>query len=161
VIKKVKKAYREVFSDVTNEDLIKRIKFLPNESDLESYLLASGYQNELLNVIDQIEGTEGYLNHFITLKDGTERKRVKTEKICPTCEQNIFEAPIRVYSGDKGYQEAILDYLESKKTEYSSMIGCEILKRNDKTKIPEIIREMFYEISNVKNLAITPLYLER
>ncbi|CAH2251032.1 hypothetical protein ACOSJ1_CBNAJBGD_01273 [Enterococcus faecium] len=41
------------------------------------------------------------------------------------------------------------------------MIGCEILKRNDKTKIPEIIREMFYEISNVKNLAITPLYLER
>lgn len=161
VIKKVKKAYREVFSDVTNEDLIKRIKFLPNESDLESYLLDCGYQNELLNVIDQIEGTEGYLNHFIAVKDGTEKKRVKTEKICPTCEQNIFEAPIRVYSGDKGYQEAILDYLESKKTEYSSMIGCEILKRNDKTKIPEIIREMFYEISNVKNLAITPLYLER
>ncbi|NSV74861.1 AAA family ATPase, partial [Enterococcus faecalis] len=161
VIKKVKKAYREVFSDVTNEDLIKRIKFLPNESDLESYLLDCGYQNELLNVIDQIEGTEGYLNHFIAVKDGTAKKRVKTEKICPTCEQNIFEAPIRVYSGDKGYQEAILDYLESKKTEYSSMIGCEILKRNDKTKIPEIIREMFYEISNVKNLAITPLYLER
>lgn len=161
VIKKVKKAYREVFSDVTDEDLIKRIKFLPNESDLESYLLDCGYQNELLNVIDQIEGTEGYLNHFIDVKDGTKKKRVKTEKICPTCEQNIFEAPIRVYSGDKGYQEAILDYLESKKTEYSSMIGCEILKRNDKTKIPEIIREMFYEISNVKNLAITPLYLER
>lgn len=161
VIKKVKKAYREVFSDVTDEDLIKRIKFLPNESDLESYLLDCGYQNELLNVIDQIEGTEGYLNHFINVKDGTKKKRVKTEKICPTCEQNIFEAPIRVYSGDKGYQEAILDYLESKKTEYSSMIGCEILKRNDKTKIPEIIREMFYEISNVKNLAITPLYLER
>ena len=161
VIKKVKKAYREVFSDVTDEDLIKRIKFLPNESDLESYLLDCGYQNELLNVIDQIEGTEEYLNHFIDVKDGTKKKRVKTEKICPTCEQNIFEAPIRVYSGDKGYQEAILDYLESKKTEYSSMIGCEILKRNDKTKIPEIIREMFYEISNVKNLAITPLYLER
>nr|WP_236923649.1 AAA family ATPase [Enterococcus faecium] len=78
VIKKVKKAYREVFSDVTNEDLIKRIKFLPNESDLESYLLDCGYQNELLNVIDQIEGTEGYLNHFIAVKDGTEKKRFKT-----------------------------------------------------------------------------------
>ncbi|EHQ8817796.1 AAA family ATPase, partial [Enterococcus faecalis] len=161
VIQKVKKAYKSVYCNITEEDIDKRIKFLPEECDFEKYLVNHGYQKELLRVIGLIEQDEDYLSKYIDKKNGTEKKRIKTNEKCSKCNQNIFKAPIRDYSGNEGYQEALLDYLKENKTEYSSMIGSEILKRKDKTKIPDIIQEMFFEISKVKNFSIASLYAEK
>lgn len=158
VIKKVKKAYTDVYGSLSNKKLEEKIKFLPEESDFEKYLIKNGYQKELTNVIDSIQGVEDYLSKYIDKKDGTKRKSVETKDICPECKQNIFVAPIRNYKGTDGYNEALLDYLNSKKTEYSSLIGNEILKRKDKSKIPSIIQDLFFEVSKIKGFPVTSLF---
>lgn len=158
VVKDLKKHYKQIY-EVENEDIIdKRIKFLPIECDFEKYLVNNGYSNELLKVIDKIEDTENYLHNYIQKKNGTKKKRQPTERECPTCKQKIFDAPIRNYTGDEGFEEALLDYLSGKKTEYSSMIGNVILEREDKTKIPQVIQDLFFEISKIKQFPIAALF---
>lgn len=158
VVRDLKKHYREIYRIEDDDVISKRVKFLPEENDFEKYLINEGYVVELLKVIDVIEGTDNYLNLYIQNKNGTKKKRQATEKVCSKCNQKIFDAPIRDYNGEKGFQEALLDYLSGKKTEYSSLIGDTILERNDKTKIPKIIQDLFFEISKIKHLPVTPLF---
>lgn len=150
-----------MYCNITEEDIDKRIKFLPEECDFEKYLVNHGYQKELLRVIGLIEQDEDYLSKYIDKKNGTEKKRIKTNEKCSKCNQNIFKAPIRDYSGNEGYQEALLDYLKENKTEYSSMIGSEILKRKDKTKIPDIIQEMFLKYRKLRISRLPHYMLKR
>ncbi len=159
VVRDLKKHYGKIYEVDTDDNIIdERIKFLPEENDFEKYLVSNGYTEELLEVIDKIEGTKKYLDKYIQNNNGTKRKRQATEQVCPECKQNIFDAPIRNYDGDEGFKEALLEYLSAHKTEYSSLIGDVILKRKDKTKIPQIIQELFYEISKIKPLSIEPLF---
>lgn len=159
VVRDLKKHYGKIYEVDTDDNIIdERIKFLPEENDFEKYLVSNGYTEELLEVIDKIEGTKNYLDKYIQNNNGTKRKRQATEQVCPECKQNIFDAPIRNYDGDEGFKEALLEYLSAHKTEYSSLIGDVILKRKDKTKIPQIIQELFYEISKIKPLSIEPLF---
>ncbi|ODJ59248.1 ATP-dependent nuclease [Brochothrix thermosphacta] len=158
VVKDVEKVYKKVFGELSDELIFDRIKFLPDECDFEKYLIISGYQEELIKVIDNIEGTKDFLTTYIKDHDGAKGKRTQTNEKCQKCSQHIYKNIVRNYSGDDGFLIALSDYLNSKKTEYSSMIGKKIIERDDKSKIPEIIRNMFLEISKVKSISINKLF---
>lgn len=158
VIKDVKKAYKKVFGEMSDELILERIKFLPDECDFEKYLIENGYKDELIKVIDDIESTEDFLITFIENNNGKKGKRVQTDKKCKECDQHIFENIVRDYSGEEGFLRALLEYLNSNKTEYSSLIGKKILEREDTTKVPEVIQNMFLEISKVKGIPINEMF---
>lgn len=151
VIKKVTKDYKSIFNESEEESIDKHIKFLPNKADFEKYLVAEGYTNELIQIIDKMKGKVGFINDYIEKNNGQLGKSKPTKDKCLTCKQDIYEKEIKDYSGEVGFTSALLDCLASNKTEYSAEIGDMILKREGKDRIPKIIQELFLGISEIKN----------
>ena len=145
-IRDVQKHYQNVFSDASDEEIQKHIKFLPNEADFEKYLIDENYIPELLDVVKDISGNENYIATYITKKNGTKGKSSRTNQKCEKCNQYIFEQEIRDYSGDEGFKQALLKYLSDNKTEYASLIADKILQRKNDTAIPRMIQELFNEL---------------
>ncbi|MED1481530.1 ATP-dependent nuclease [Bacillus altitudinis] len=154
VIKKVKNDYKDVFKSSTDEELLDHIKFLPNESDFEKYLIDQDYKEELLRIIDNIKGKESFIESYIEKNNGKKSKPKSTKKKCESCQQSIYKAEIKDYSGEIGFKQALLDCLNDCKTEYSAKIGEEILKRKGTDRIPQIIQELFKSIANKKGYSI-------
>lgn len=157
-IREVKKQYRKVYGDVSEEEIEKHIIFLPNETDFEIYLVQSGYKDELMKVIENVKGTESFIEDFINKNDGQRGKSVRTAEKCSTCKQNIFEREIKEYEGEEGFNKALIECLGNIKTEYSSQIGDIILGREDINKVPEKIRNLFFEIAKIKKHSINELF---
>lgn len=151
VIKKVTKDYNDIFINTEELNIDKHIKFLPNGTDFEKYLVDEGYTNELIEIIDSIKGKKDFVEGYILKNNGQKGKNKKTENKCQTCEQSIYEQEIKNYSGESGFSQALLDCLDSIKTEYSAEVGEMILKRIGIDRIPKIIRELFLEIAKIKN----------
>lgn len=145
-IREVKKHYQNVFSDASDEEIQKHIKFLPNGADFEKYLIDENYIPELLDVVKEISGNENYIEAYITKKNGTKGKPSRTNKKCEKCNQHIFEQEVRDYSGDEGFKQALLKYLSDNKTEYASLIADKILQRKSDSAIPKMIQELFNEL---------------
>ncbi|WP_192987805.1 ATP-dependent nuclease [Carnobacterium mobile] len=154
-IREVEKQFRQVYSDATNQDIENHIKFLPNGSDFEDYLVKENYEVELVKVIDSIKGKESFIVDFIEKNNGGNGKSKPTEKKCNECKQNIYEREIKDYAGREGYEKAIIDCLSGIKTDYSSKIGSLILEREDIDKIPLVIRDLFFEIAVIKKYSVS------
>ena len=149
-IKDVKKHYRQVYGDVTEEVIDVHICFLPDGSDFEGYLVQAGYKDELINVIDNVEGKKSVVDTFIEKYNGKMGKAKRTENKCSSCEQNIFESEIKNYTGEEGFEKALIECLSNIKTDYSSQIGKLILERKNIDRIPQVIRNLFFEIARIK-----------
>lgn len=147
-IEKVSKDIRNIFGSEKKIDEYNNIKFLPNKCDFENYLLQEGYEKELTLAVEDLFG-EDYIKSFISKKNGTKKKRrEKTDEICETCEQHIFMDLIRDYSGEAGFQKAILDCIQDNKTSYSSVIAPIIIaEREGDERVPKLIRDLFNEIN--------------
>ncbi|UTH14071.1 ATP-dependent nuclease [Macrococcus equipercicus] len=142
-IQEISKFYKQIFGEIGESLKDKNVVFLPNGADFENYLVNEGYKDELLDVIDNIEGKENFIETYIKRKHKTKGGRVETEEVCQKCKQHIYKNKIRDYSGEHGINSAIVDILHKKKTEYSAIIAHKIIERQDTTSIPLAIRDLF------------------
>ncbi|UTH07140.1 ATP-dependent nuclease [Macrococcoides canis] len=142
-IKDINRFYNQIFGKIGEKLKEENVIFLPEEADFEMYLVKEGYKEELLEVIDEIEGKGNFIQEFIEKNNNSKGKRVKTPEICEKCNQNIYKNELKNYSGEIGIDTAIIDILHKKKTEYSSLIAHKIIKRKDTTSIPTAIRSLF------------------
>lgn len=142
-IKDVKKAVTSIYGS-EKELQMEKVTFLDHGHNFEEYLIFEGYIDELVASLENEKGL-GILDEFIETKQDTVKRRKKTEEICPTCTQNIFEPIKRDYKVKDGRNKALLDCLEDNKTAYSSTIADYIIEMNkeDDKKIPSKIREHF------------------
>ena len=62
------------------------------------------------------------------------------------------------YSGEEGFDKALLDWLSKNKTEYSSLIGNKIIERKGADNIPTEIRNLFSQIASIKKYEISKKY---
>ncbi|WP_412102231.1 ATP-dependent nuclease [Peribacillus frigoritolerans] len=146
-IKEVSKIVKKIYGEEEDQDILNGIKFLPDGNDLEKYLMASGYAEEVFTAMTEILG-DGFLERYISLKDKTSNGSRQTKEKCETCKQNIYERSFRDYSSDDGEMQALLDCIHDNKTAYSSIIADVIIENRKEGKIPPMIEELFKEINN-------------
>ena len=106
-----------------------------------------GFQDEIELCLNKL--LQGKLEDKITEKHGTLRKRNKTDSICETCTQNIFEDVLRDYNIDGGRLTALNDLLTDNKTKYPPILS-QLIYESEK-EIPVKIIELFEEISKKIN----------
>jgi len=150
VIKDVTKHFKAVFSENHTDQII----FLPEEANFEKYLISEGYTKELIEIVDSIKETEDFLTGYIRKNQGQTGKRKQTQDICPECKQFIFKGEVKDYSGDDGFEKALLEQLNNIKTEYSAQVGKVILERKGRDRIPSAIRDLFAKIADVKGYTV-------
>lgn len=149
-IKKVNSDINVTFGIDTSE--CKNVKFLPNESDFEKYLLEAGYQKELVKSVEDLFGEE-YIDKFIEKTNGKKAKKEKTNQTCDSCNQFIYQEILRDFSGNEGYNKALLECIKNNKTAYSNIIADIIIEeREGEDKIPNIVRELFIELDEDKEI---------
>lgn len=158
VIKAVEKAFSNIFKDIENYKVDERVKFLPDQADFEKYLLKDGYRQELVETIDEINETENFIDTYIEKQQSGKGKKVRTADTCQTCHQYIYSELTMDYSGEEGFDTALLDWLSKNKTEYSSLIGNKILERKGADNIPTEIRNLFSQIASIKKYDISEKY---
>ena len=149
-VKEVEKHYEAVFSKTHPDQII----FLPNKSNFEEYLVFEGYTKELIKIVDSIKKTEDFLTGYIRKNQGQTGARKQTKDKCPECKQFIFKGEVKDYSGDDGFEKALLEQLDNIKTEYSAQVGKVILERNGVDRIPSAIRDLFVKITDVKGYKV-------
>src|SRR5262249_25061545 len=116
VIKELKKHYESVFG-TTDIDTSKNITVL-NGTGFEGYLISSGFRPIIEAAITNLDGQTA-IDDWISSNDGTQGPRFKTtEPRCSTCKQEIYANQVRDYRGTDGYDNALLDILNSDKTRF-------------------------------------------
>ncbi len=151
IIKKLKKDIKKLSSLEENIDdiiLPENIVHFENENDFEMDLITNGFIEEIENCLKVILNIED-LEELIANKNGTSKGRVKTENICNTCNQNIFQEQMRDYNGNEGHKRALNDLLSQNKTKYSFPLS-ELIYDSDKPLPPKIV-ELFDKVSNILN----------
>lgn len=149
ILKKLKKDLKKLTNSTEDINLLnyKNIHFFDNGDDFENYLLRCGFQDEIELCLNKL--LQGKLEDKITEKHGTLRKRNKTDSICETCTQNIFEDVLRDYNIDGGRLTALNDLLTDNKTKYPPILS-QLIYESEK-EIPVKIIELFEEISKKIN----------
>jgi len=131
-----------------------QIIILDNSADFEIYLLANGYDNEIITAINAFEDgveAETGLNYFEHFKDehhGEPLKSQNTGETCSNCHQPIKAKLLRDYRSEGGDHRALKDCMKSGKAKYSTMISkiiCETCAED--RKFPPKIRELFDKVS--------------
>lgn len=151
IVKKLKKDYKKLSgSEASVNDIIlpSNIIHFDNEDDFESYLISNGFVEEIENCLKEILNVVD-LPELIANKNGTSKGRVKTEDICGTCSQNIFQEQLRDYNGDEGHLRALNDLLSQNKTKYSGSLS-ELIYNSEKP-LPPKIAELFEKVSLIIN----------
>lgn len=151
IIKKLKKDFKKLTESPLNIDEIilpPNIVHFDNEDDFESNIIRNGFLEEIENCLKTILKVDD-LNELIANRNGTSKGRVKTEEICETCNQNIFEDSLRDYEGDEGYLRALNDLLSQNKTKYSGILS-ELIYSSEKPLPPKIV-ELFEKVSVILN----------
>ncbi|MFC4321330.1 ATP-dependent nuclease [Litchfieldia salsa] len=146
-IKEVRKLVKAVYDEDEIAEISKGIKFLPDGSDFEKYLINAGYAEEISIAMTEILG-DGFLEQYISAKGNTSNGSRPTKDKCDTCNQFIYEKSFRDYSNDDGRVQALLDCIHDNKTAYSSIIASTIIYNRQTEKIPPMIEELFIEIEN-------------
>ena len=153
-VKEIQEKIREVLGPTFNIENSDEVIILDNGKDFENYLIESGYINELIEAINEVEENDNCFEEYMRKRDGTKVGRKKTDEICPECKQNIYESEKRDYSGDEGIKRALYDCLSSGKTRYGPKIG-EIISGLDKARrFPPKIKELFEKVSAEFNFKI-------
>lgn len=150
IIKKLKKDFKKLTESPLNVDEIvlpQNIVYFDNEDNFESYIIRNGFLEEVENCLKTILNFDNLdkLNELISNRNGTSRGRVKTDQICGTCNQHIFEESLRDYDGADGYLRALNDLLSQNKTKYSCILS-ELIYNSEKP-LPQKIVELFEKMS--------------
>ena len=109
----------------------------------------SGYQKEILEVIDLIKGKKAFIEEFIKKNNGQTGKSKPTEEKCDSCEQYIFKKEIKDYSGEIGFKQAVIECISNMKADYSSEIAEYILQREGPDRVPSLFLDLFFYIATV------------
>jgi putative ATP-dependent endonuclease of OLD family len=139
----VQKQFLQLDSKKNENDCI---VFLDNENDFEKYLITCEYIKEIELALTNLHSKD-YLEKQIKKKDGTNAKRIKTDKICDACKQSIYTNILRDYSGDGGFKRALYDCMTSQKTQFGPAIAEQIIQ-SDKGLPPKVI-DLFGKIAAV------------
>lgn len=127
---------------------IQNVHIIPNDNDLEAYLIEEGYVDAFEASIIATEGEEA-LNQYIAELHGKPGKNVGGK---PTS---------RDYAGAEGRVRAALDKISSKKTRYAKPLANTIISLEDPARrIPKKIAELFEIISNNFGLSKKPEPIE-
>ena len=145
-IRDVNKLVKKVYGEVEAEEILTGIKFLPDENDFEKYLISAGYADEVSATMTEILG-DGFLENYISTKDGKPNGTRQTDEKCEKCNQNIYERSFRDYGNADGRYRALLDCIRENKTAYSSIIADVIISNRETGKIPPMVEELFMEIN--------------
>jgi len=141
-IKAVNKQIEACYFDKAEIFKLENIMFIPDNKNFEDFLVDSGYSEEILNAIKEIEG-EDFIADYIETNHGLSKGRQKTKKPkCKTCNQEIYEDIPRDYKNTDGEKRAILDIISKSKTKYAKAIADNISEKN----IPPLISNFFYII---------------
>ena len=137
VKKDILKALKKLYQDENLQlEALPNILVLDNENDFEKYLIECTYKDEneeIKNYIDEIKNAFielhgiSYLEEEIRRKDGTKKERIKTNRVCNTCTQNIYEDIFRNYTGDDGFKQALYDCMTAQKTQFGPVIAKTII----------------------------------
>ena len=145
VIKVLKKYYEMVFGE-TDITKCPNITILDN-TDFEGYLISSGFKTTIEAAIKQLDGADA-IEKWIKQKHGTSEGREKTsDPSCPTCKQPIYADVLRDYKSSDGYDQALIDILDSSKPKYAPAIAdklCEL----DIGKFPPKVIDLFNKIKD-------------
>ena len=145
IVKELKKNYDKIFGE-TDVEKSSNITILEG-TDFEGYLLNNGFKNLIEDSINEVDG-EGFIEQWITNKNGTALKQVRTNNPpCTTCNQPIFQSPLRDYNGEEGRGRAIQDILDSSKPKYAMAIAEQFTKL-PKESFPEKIVQFFQQIES-------------
>lgn len=145
-VKELKKNYEKVFG-ATEIEKAPNITILEG-TDFEGYLLSQGYEGLIEQTIHEVVGNTTAIDDWIKKRDGTPLKPTKSDKPpCKTCEQPIFEAELRDYSGADGRVRAILEILDSSKPLYAKAITDNLTKL-PKEQLPVKVVELFKQIES-------------
>lgn len=145
-VKELKKNYEKVFG-ATEIEKAPNITILEG-TDFEGYLLSQGYEGLIEQTIHEVVGNTTAIDDWIKKRDGTPLKPTKSDKPpCKTCEQPIFEAELRDYSGADGRVRAILEILDSSKPLYAKAITDNLTKL-PKEHLPVKVVELFKQIES-------------
>ena len=139
----VKKQFSKLGSTKNESDCI---VFLDDGNDFEKYLIKCGYIEEIKLALEDLHSKD-YLEKQIKKKDGTNEKRIKTDKTCDACKQSIYTDILRDYSGDDGFKRALYDCMASQKTQFGPAIAEQIIK-SDKG-LPAKVIDLFGKISAI------------
>lgn len=154
IVDKIKKDYKKLSGSIVSVNEIvlpDNIIYFENEYDFESYIIENGFVDEIESCLKTILNTDD-LDEIIANKNGTSKGRIKTDDICTTCNQNIFQEDFRDYNGIQGRKSALNDLLSQNKTKYSSLLS-ELIYKSDKNLPPKII-ELFTQLNLILKIAI-------
>ena len=135
----------------------KKVIILDNGKDFEGYLIESGYINEVIQAVNEVEDNDKWFEEYMRKNDGTDGRKKQTDEICPKCNQNIYESKKRDYSGDEGIKKALYDCLSSGKTRFGRKIAEVISNLDGKDKsrrFPPKVKKLFEKISAEFNFKI-------
>jgi putative ATP-dependent endonuclease of OLD family len=142
-VKDLKKHYTNVFGQ-TDIMTCPNITILDN-TDFEGYLISSGYKQIIEEAIKEVDGDDAITN-WIDTRHGTSQGRIKTDSPpCSECKQPIYSDNLRDYKSQGGYDNALLDILDSKKPKYAPVIALKLCELEPE-KIPPKIIELFQNI---------------
>ncbi len=153
--KSVTKALKILYeSEDVDLESQKNVFILENNNDFERAFIEEDYIDEIKKSFSKHFG-EHYLDQQIRLRNGSVKKKIKTNANCETCGQSILEDELRNYSGDQGLKEALYDCMISNKTTLGPVIASEICDSNKNlpTKILELFQQIKADIFNIEENA--------
>ncbi len=142
ITKVLKKYYGMVFGE-TDITKCPNITILDN-TDFEGYLISSGFKSIIEAAIHKLDGSDAIDKQI--RKHGTSAGREKTsDPSCPTCKQPIYADVLRDYESSDGYNQALIDILNSSKPKYAPEIA-EKLCELEIEKFPPKVIDLFEKI---------------
>lgn len=139
-LKKLLKRVYNIDKELTEQ---KNIFIIPNETDFEGMLLNDGYKDEIEIAIEKIEGV-GYIDKYIKSHNHKQKKPKRTDKICESCHQYIYESKECEYENEEGRLTALDDIMENNKTQLGPVLANCIIE-SGKT-LPPLVVKLFDEI---------------
>lgn len=125
-----------------------RTLFLPDNHNFESYLIAEGYSDELIDAIESSLNEHNAFEKFIEKNNGRPGRASPTSEKCSSCNQTIYDRSPLIYEGPEGRITALNDFLKSYKALYSFVIAKIIITKYQDTdrEIPKAINDFFTKI---------------
>lgn len=152
VCKKLLKNMRSLMEDTTASiEQFQNIFILDNEADFEKYLIDNNYIDEIKQALQDLHGEE-YLEKELKKKNGSVQGRIKTDKTCNSCEQNIYDDIKRNYDGDDGFKAFLYDCMTSQKTKFGPIIA-EVIVNSGK-ELPTKIIDLFTKVATELNIEV-------
>ncbi len=163
VLKSVKNQVARVINEGETVDLsqIPQVVTCREGNDFEKDLVDDGYAEVMISAINTLEAmgeseatTQGlpFFDNWMQKTHGNKKRTYKTDRICKTCGQNIYETERYDFSGVDSRNSALLDFLDmgKNKVRYAASIAEAIVSMSDEEHAtPSCVKELFKQIDSV------------